>query len=46
MAIIFPAVPQGRASIRVMNSASHSRDDLDRAPDIFAKVGRELSVIA
>ncbi len=46
MAIGFPTVPQGKARIRVMNSASHSRDDLDRALDIFAKVGRELSVIA
>ncbi len=46
MAIGFPTVPQGKARIRVMNSATHSRDDLDRALDIFAKVGRELGVIA
>jgi glycine C-acetyltransferase len=46
MAIGFPTVPQGKARIRVMSSATHSRDDLDRALDIFAKVGRELGVIA
>ncbi len=46
MAIGFPTVPQGKARIRVMNSATHSRDDLDRALDIFARVGRELGVIA
>ncbi len=46
MAIGFPTVPQGKARIRVMSSATHSRDDLDRALDIFARVGRELGVIA
>ena len=46
MAIGFPTVPHGKARIRVMNSATHTRDDLDRALEIFAKVGRELGVIA
>jgi glycine C-acetyltransferase len=45
MAIGFPTVPQGKARIRVMNSATHSHDDLDQALGIFAKVGRELGVI-
>jgi glycine C-acetyltransferase len=45
MAIGFPTVAQGKARIRVMNSASHSKDDLDQALEIFAKVGRELGVI-
>jgi glycine C-acetyltransferase len=46
MAIGFPTVPQGKARLRVMNSATHSQDDLDLALDIFARVGRELGVIA
>ena len=46
MAIGFPTVPQGKARIRVMNSATHSREDLDQALGIFANVGRELGVIA
>lgn len=46
MAIGYPTVPQGQARVRVMNSATHSRDDLDLALDIFARVGRELGVIA
>jgi hypothetical protein len=29
-----------------MNSATHSRDDLDMALERFARVGRELGVIA
>jgi glycine C-acetyltransferase len=45
MAIGYPTVPQGKARIRVMNSATHTRDDLDKALDIFANVGRELDVI-
>jgi glycine C-acetyltransferase len=45
MAIGFPTVPKGKARIRVMVSASHSRDDLDKGLEIFGKVGRELGVI-
>ncbi len=45
MAIGYPTVPQGKARIRVMNSAAHSQTDLELALDAFARVGRELSVI-
>jgi glycine C-acetyltransferase len=45
MAIGFPTVPRGKARIRVMNSATHSQEDLDQALEIFARVGRELGVI-
>lgn len=45
MAIGFPTVPRGKARIRVMNSAAHSRDDLRQALDIFSRVGQELAVI-
>lgn len=45
MAIGFPTVPHGKARLRVMNSATHSRDDLDKALESFARVGRELGVI-
>jgi glycine C-acetyltransferase len=45
MAIGFPTVPRGKARIRVMISASHSKQDLDQGLQAFAKVGKELGVI-
>jgi glycine C-acetyltransferase len=45
MAIGYPTVPQGKARIRVMNSAAHSHDDLEVALDVFGRVGKELGVI-
>jgi glycine C-acetyltransferase len=41
----FPVVPRGQARIRTQMSAAHTRDDLDRAVEAFAAVGRELGVI-
>jgi len=45
MAIGYPTVPQGKARIRVMISAAHSKDDLDQGLEAFARVGRKLGVI-
>jgi glycine C-acetyltransferase len=45
MAIGYPTVPRGQARIRVMISASHSRDDLDKGLKAFEKVGHELNAI-
>lgn len=41
----YPVVPKGQARIRVQMSAAHTRGQLERAVDAFAKVGRELKVI-
>jgi glycine C-acetyltransferase len=46
MSIGFPTVPRGKARIRVMISASLTRQDLDKGLEIFANVGRKLGVIS
>ena len=46
MAIGFPTVARGKARIRVMISAAHQPDDLERGLEAFSIVGRELGVIA
>jgi glycine C-acetyltransferase len=41
----FPVVPHGQARVRCQISASHSRDDLDRAIQAFKNVGMKLGII-
>lgn len=45
VAIGFPTVPQGKARIRVMNTAAHTPADLEFGLAAFEKVGKELGVI-
>jgi len=46
MALGYPTVPKGKARIRVMISATHTREDLDRGLEAFARVGQRLRVTA
>ncbi|MGH9313131.1 MAG: glycine C-acetyltransferase [Vicinamibacterales bacterium] len=43
--LAFPTVPRGKARVRTIVTATHSREDLQFALDTFAKVGRELGII-
>lgn len=45
-AFSFPVVPRGQDRIRTQMSAAHSIEELDRAIDAFAEVGRDLKVIS
>jgi glycine C-acetyltransferase len=40
----FPTVPQGRARVRTIVTAEHTREDLQAALDAFAQVGDELQL--
>ncbi len=41
----YPVVPRGRARIRTQMSAAHTPEQIDRAVEAFARVGRSLGVI-
>ena len=43
--IVFPMVAKGKARIRVIPSAAHSKKDLDMAVAAFKKIGKELNVL-
>jgi len=43
--IAFPTVARDKARVRTIVTATHTRDELQFALDVFAKVGRELGII-
>jgi len=44
-ALGFPTVPEGKARLRTIVTATHKRADLERAAETIAKVGKNLGVI-
>lgn len=46
LAIVFPTVARGKARLRTMPSAMHSRQDFDDALAAFEKVGKRLGILA
>lgn len=44
--IVFPTVPKGTGRVRNMPTAAHTKEMLDRALEVYEKVGRELDVIS
>jgi glycine C-acetyltransferase len=45
LGIGFPIVPRGRARLRTIVTATHTREDLEYALNAFGQVGRELGII-
>ncbi len=41
----FPTVPKGRARIRTIVTATHTREELDQALDIFRTTGKQLGIL-
>ena len=42
----FPTVARGKARVRTIVTASHTRDDLEFALGVFGQVGREVGIIS
>jgi glycine C-acetyltransferase len=41
----FPTVPEGKARVRTIVTATHTRDMLDRAADILARVAKQMGIL-
>jgi glycine C-acetyltransferase len=41
----FPTVPEGKARVRTIVSATHTREELDRALEVFMRVGRRMGIL-
>jgi glycine C-acetyltransferase len=41
----FPTVPEGKARVRTIVAATHTRSELDRALEVFERVGKKLGVL-
>ena len=41
----FPTVPEGKARVRTIVTATHTREELDRALEVFARVGKKLGIL-
>ena len=43
--IAFPTVPEGKARIRTIMSATHTNDELTRALEVLKKVGKRMGIL-
>jgi len=43
--IAFPTVPEGKARIRTIMTATHTRQELDQALDVLKRVGKRMAII-
>jgi len=41
----FPTVPKGKARVRTIVTATHTKAELDQALDVFRKVGKKLGIL-
>ncbi len=43
--IAYPVVPEGKARLRTIMTATHARDQLDRALEILKRVGKRMGIL-
>ncbi|MFN7992137.1 MAG: glycine C-acetyltransferase [Bryobacteraceae bacterium] len=41
----FPTVPEGKARVRTIVTATHTREELDRALEVFDRVGKRMGIL-
>jgi glycine C-acetyltransferase len=44
--ITFPTVPEGKARIRTIMTATHKKAELDQALEVLKKVGKRMGILA
>jgi len=44
--ITFPTVPEGKARIRTIMTATHTKDELDRALEVLKRVGKRMGILS
>ncbi|HEV2987823.1 MAG TPA: glycine C-acetyltransferase [Candidatus Angelobacter sp.] len=44
--IAYPVVPEGKARLRTIMTATHTRDQLDRALEILKRVGKRMGILS
>jgi glycine C-acetyltransferase len=43
--IAFPTVPEGKARVRTIMTATHTREELQRALEVLKKVGKKMAIL-
>jgi glycine C-acetyltransferase len=43
--IAFPTVPEGKARIRTIMTATHTREELERALEVLGRVGKRMRIL-
>ena len=44
--IAFPTVPEGKARIRTIMSATHTKEELVQALEVLGRVGKRMGIVA
>ncbi len=44
--IVFPTVPEGKARIRTIMTATHTKEELQRALEVLKRVGKRMGIVS